>query len=94
MMAKIIKKSENKEPGKLEDAIDNAQAWFLVTVTEEPGNKGAVVAVRESGNKVAIDMIAMLLEQKEIYDGVKASMARVKLEDKKKGKNSPDLNVN
>lgn len=93
-MAKIIKQQENKEPGKIEDVINNSQAWFLVTVTEDVAKGGAVVAVRESGNKVAIDMIAMLLEQKEIYDGVKASMARVKLEDKKKGNNSPDLNVN
>jgi hypothetical protein len=94
-MAKLTKKNTKNTPDELLDAINNADVWLLVTATADKNNGGgATIAVRESYATGAINMIAMLLEQKEIFDAVQAKITQVKMMDKKKGNNSPDLTVN
>lgn len=91
-MAKLKKHSTKNTTDELLDALMGADVWLLVTATKD--KDGATIAVRESYKTGAINMIAMLLEQEEIYDAVQAKMAQVKMLDQKKGKKSPDLNVN
>lgn len=91
----MTKKTSKNTPNELLDAISEADVWLLVTATADKSNGGgATIAVRESYETGAINMIAMLLEQKEIFNAVQAKIAQVKMVDKKKGKQSPDLNVN
>jgi hypothetical protein len=94
-MAKMTKMNTKNSPDELLEAIRGADVWLLVTASadKDKGN-GAVISVRESYATGAINVIAMLLEQKEIYDAVQAKMAQVKMMDQKKGKQSPNLNVN
>jgi len=93
-MAKMTKKNSNNTPEELLNAIKKSDVWLLITINEDEDGNGAEVAIRESYKTCTINMIAMLLEQKEIYDAVQAKMAMVKMLDKKKRNNPPDLNVN
>lgn len=93
-MAKMIKQKGSNDPEDLKQAIIKADVWLLVTATKDKKGQGAEIAVRESYTHGAINMIAMLLQQKEIYDAVQAKIAQVKLMDKEKGNDEPDLTVN
>lgn len=93
-MAKLKKQKWNDTPESLKQAIANADAWVLITAAINKNNNGAEIAVRESYHTGTINMIAMLLEQPEIYDAVQAKIAQVKMMDKKNNNNSPNLNVN
>ena len=92
----MIKHNTRNSPDELFRAMEDADVWMLVTVKADKTAKegGAAISVRESYSTGSIDMIAMLLEQKEIFNAVQAKIAQVKMMDGKKGKKSPNLNVN
>lgn len=93
-MAKMIKQKGSNDPEDLKQAIIKADVWVLITATKDKKGMGAEIAVRESYHHGAINVIAMLLEQKEIFDAVQAKIAQVRMMDKKKGYDEPNLNVN
>lgn len=89
MKGRIQKVRRNEDDDDIMKAIDESSLWMLVTVTATEA--GAEVSVRESAATVAIDTIAMLLEQEEIYEAVQKKIAEIKL---KQGKNKPPTNPN
>jgi hypothetical protein len=93
-MAKLKKHKTDNNPEELLEAMREADVWVLVTAAKDKDGNGAAISIRESYETGAINVIAMLLEQKEIYDAVQAKIAQVKMMDQKKGKKSPNLNVN
>ena len=91
-MEKMRKENRPETKTDIVNALDNADVWVLYTVTSKP--KGGLIAVRESGKNALVTMIAVLLEQEEIYKAVTLKIAEIKENDKKNNINPPNLNVN
>ena len=91
-MGKMRMENRPETKADVADALNNADAWVLYTVTANPN--GAIIAVRESGKNALITMIAVLLEQEEIYKAVTLKIAEIKEKDEKDNINPQNLNVN
>lgn len=90
MKGRIKQNKDNASIDDIMNSIVGSNIWMVCTVTEN--SQGAEVSIRESHGGVMIDTIAMLLEQKEIYDLVQKKIARIKLLDKKQS-NPPPTNT-
>jgi len=91
-MGEKITKSADEAPEDILMAIAEAEMW--VVFTAQANDKGIKVGLRQSSNKATVNMIALLLEQEDIYKDVTIKMAEIREEKMKEGKNPPNLNVN
>lgn len=91
-MAKLEKVAGKVTHDDVMNSIANATVWMVVTLTEN--KEGGRVEVRESHPNVTIDTIAMLLDQKEIFDAVQKKIARVKMKGGKEAKKSTNTDIN
>ena len=91
-MGEKITKNGDEAPEDIIMAIAEAEMW--VVFTAQAYDKGIKISLRQSSKQATVNMIAVLLEQEDIYKDVTAKMAEVKEEKMKEGKDSPNLNVN
>ena len=91
-MAKLEKVAGKVTHDDVMNSIASATVWMVVTLTEN--KDGGLVEVRESHPNVTIDTIAMLLDQKEIFDAVQKKIAQVKMKGGKEAKKSTNTDIN
>ena len=86
------KKSGAEAPDDILTAIADSDMWVVFTAKIKA--EGAMLSLRQSSKEATINMIAMLLEQEDIYEAVTLKMSQLKEEDKKSGKKTTNTNIN